>query len=53
MHVESSAEICLALTFYRPRVSVIASPLTTVSHYSGLNLPREKENGVRFRAQLR
>ena len=30
------------LTFYRPRVSVIASPLTTVSHYSGADLPRKR-----------
>ena len=36
------------LTFYRPHVSVIASPLMTVSHYSDSNLPREKENGVRL-----
>ena len=38
----------LFLTFYRLRVSVIASLLTTVSHNSGTNLPREKENGVRL-----
>ena len=43
----------MALTFYRPRVSVIASLLTTVSHYSGSNLLKEKENGVRLQTQLR
>ena len=43
----------LPLTFYRPRVSIIANPLTTVSHYSGSNLPRENENGVRLWTQLR
>ena len=43
----------MCITFYWPRVSVIASLLTTITHYSGSNLPREKENGVRLRTQLR
>ena len=40
------------LTFFQLCISVIASPLSTVSHYSGVNLPREKENSVRLRTQL-
>ena len=43
----------LVLTFYQPYVSVIASPLTTISHYSGAKLPREKENSIRLQTQLR
>ena len=30
------------ITMYRPCVSVIASPLTSVSHYSGSKLPRKR-----------
>ena len=36
------------INLYRPRVSVIASPLMTVSHYCGSNLPREKASSVRL-----
>ena len=45
-----------ALKFYRPRVSVIASPLTTISHCTIVARTCrawEKENGVRLRTQLR